>query len=58
MKVIEGEKEHGKQTERHGWLTANETKHIISKTNQSRKEEAYEANETGTVYHQLCHLWL
>ena len=32
--------EHGKATERHGWLTANGTKHIISKTNQSRKEDA------------------
>ena len=43
--------EHGKATERHGWLTANGTKHIISKTNQSRKEDAYGAGQTRTVYH-------
>ena len=43
--------EHGKATERHGWLTANGTKHIISKTNQSRKEDAYGAEQTRTVYH-------
>ena len=38
--------EHGKATERHGWLTANGTKHIISRTNQSRKEDAYGAEQT------------
>ena len=31
---------------------------LYTSTNQSRKEKAYGANETGTVYHQLCHLWL
>ena len=32
--------EHGKATERHGWLTANGTELIIPKTNKLRKEEA------------------
>ena len=43
--------EHGKATKSHGWLTANGTKHIISKTNQSRKEDAYGAEQTRAVYH-------
>ena len=33
------------------WLTANGTGLIIPKTNKLRKEEAYGANETGTVHH-------
>ena len=41
--------EHEKAAERHGWLTANGTNHIISKTNQSRKEDAYGAEQTRTV---------
>lgn len=44
--------EHGKATKSHGWLTANGTKHIISKTNQSRKEDAYGAEQTRAVYHR------
>ena len=41
-----------KQRERHGWLTANGTELIISKTNKLRKEDAYgaEHNENSLSF--------
>ena len=59
LKAINEEKEdmeHGKATERHGWLTANGTKHIISKTNrkmpmeQNKREQFIIRRIGGTTY--------
>ena len=43
--------EHGKATERHGWITANGTKHIISKTNNHARRMPMEQNKREQVYH-------
>ena len=43
--------EYGESAQRRSWLTANETRFMIPKTNKLRKEGAYGANETGTVHH-------
>ena len=51
MLRTERRNKYGKSAQRHDWLTANRTKRIIPETNSSRKEEAYGANEAGTVHH-------